>query len=67
MADDTGDKIIGKAQDAVGKFMDDPDKVARTKSKVEGVLAKRMDPEQASQLVDKAEELLDRFAQRRQG
>ncbi len=67
MADDTVEKIIGKAQDAVGKFMDDPGKVARTKSKAEGVLGKRMDPERAGQLVDKAEELLDRFAQRRQG
>jgi len=67
MADDTVDKIIGKARDAVWTFMSDPGKVARTKSKAEDLLGKRMDPERAGQLVDKAEELLDRFAQRRQG
>ncbi|MBV9281845.1 MAG: hypothetical protein JOZ41_17340 [Chloroflexi bacterium] len=56
------DEMMGKAQDALGKFLDDQEKVDRTKAKAEDILARKLGHEQASQLVDKAEDLLERFA-----
>ncbi len=56
------ESMMDKAQDALGKFMDDPEKVDKAKTKAEDVLAKRVGQEQATEIVNKAEDILDRFA-----
>jgi hypothetical protein len=58
------DSLMDKAQDALGKFMDDPEKVDKAKTKAEDVLAKRVGQEQATEIVNKAEDILDRLAHR---
>lgn len=56
------ESMMDKAQEALGKFMDDPEKVDKAKTKAEDVLAKRVGQEQATEIVNKAEDILDRFA-----
>ena len=52
------DNLFNKAEDALGKFLDDPEKVAKAKEKSEDMLAKRMDRGSAEEVVDKIEEAL---------
>jgi uncharacterized protein YjbJ (UPF0337 family) len=64
MADDKGgmfDSLLGKAEDALGKFADDPEKVAKARAKADELLGKHMSQEQADQLTGKAEELLHNY------
>lgn len=58
------DSLLGKGEEALDKFLDDPEKVAKAKRKAEGLLAKHMDHEQADQVTNTAEDLLRRFADR---
>jgi hypothetical protein len=54
--------LFGKAEDALGKFMDDPEKVGKAKGKAEGLLGKYMDQDQASKVTDVAEQMLGKVA-----
>lgn len=56
---------MNKAEDALDNFLDDPEKVDKAKQKAEDLLAKRMDPEQADGIVNKAGDLLEGWHQRR--
>ena len=56
------DKATHKAQDALGKFMDDPEKVAKAKSKAEGMLSKYVGDDQANEVVNELEGLLGTLA-----
>jgi hypothetical protein len=54
-----------KAEDALDNFLDDPEKVDKAKQKAEDLLAKRMDRDQADQVVNKVEDALESWHQRR--
>ncbi len=56
------DKMLGKAQDALGNFLDDPEKVDKAKTKADGLLSKYMDPQQAQEATDGLEGLLKKVA-----
>ncbi|GAC1472292.1 MAG: hypothetical protein PVSMB7_24790 [Chloroflexota bacterium] len=56
------DKATEKAQDALGKFMDDPEKVEKAKTKAEGFLGKYMAHDDASKAVNELEGMLGTFA-----
>jgi hypothetical protein len=57
--------LFGKAEDALGKFMDDPEKVEGAKGKAEGLLGKYMDQGQASKVTDIAEQMLGKVARKK--
>ncbi len=56
------DKLRDKAEGALDKFMDDPEKVDKAKSKAQGALDKYIDPNTSEQLTDTAEKALRSFA-----
>lgn len=58
------DSLLGKGEEALDKFMDDPEKVAKAKQKAEGLLGKHMDQEQADKVTNTAEDMLKKFADR---
>lgn len=61
-ANDKIEKAMDKAQEAAAKFMDDPEKVAKARTKAEGYLEKYMDAETADKVTNMAEELLGSWA-----
>lgn len=61
------DSLLGKGEEALDKFMDDPEKVAKAKQKAEGILGQHMDQEQADKVTDSAEGFLKKFADRNEG
>lgn len=56
------DDLVGKAQEALGHFLEDPQKVEKAKDKAEDLLSRRMSHDEADQVVDTAEGLVERFA-----
>lgn len=58
------DSLRGKAEHALDKFMDDPEKVEKAREKAEGFLGKHMDPAQAHKLVNQGESALEKFSDR---
>lgn len=58
------DSILGKGEEALDKFMDDPEKVAKAKQKAEDLLGKHMDQEQADKVTNQAEGALRKFTDR---
>ena len=58
------DSLLGKAEEALDTFMDDPEKVAKAKQKAEGLLGQHMSQEQADKLTNAAEDALRKFADR---
>ncbi len=65
MADESSvDKMMGKGKDALGKFLDDPEKVGKAKNKADSLLGKYMDPDQAAQATNALEGFLRNVADR---
>jgi hypothetical protein len=58
------DSLLGKGEEALDQFMDDPEKVAKAKQKAEGLLEKHMDQEQAHKVTNSAEDVLRKLADR---
>ena len=58
------DSLEGKGEEALDKFMDDPQKVAEAREKAEDMLGKHMDQEQADKLTNSAEEALRKYSDR---
>jgi len=61
------DSLLGKGEQALDKFMDDPAKVAKARERAEGMLAKHMDPAEADGVTNAAEDILRRFSDRQHG
>lgn len=60
------DSLLGKGEEALDKFMEDPEKVAKAKQKAEGLLGKHMDQEQADKVTNAAEDALKKFTTRQE-
>lgn len=70
MSDSKGgglDGLLGKAEDALGNFMGDPEKVDKAKTKAEGLLGKYMDQSQAELITGGAEGILKKVSDRSSG
>lgn len=57
------EELTEKAEDALSKFMDDPQKVQNARDKADGFLGKYMDQSQAEELTGGLESLLGKVAQ----
>jgi len=57
------EELTQKAEDALGKFMDDPEKVQKAREKADGFLGKYMDQSQAEELTGGLENLLGKIGQ----
>ncbi|MGI8825908.1 MAG: hypothetical protein ACR2JC_09725 [Chloroflexota bacterium] len=60
------DSLLGKGEEALDKFMDDPEKVAKAKRKAESFLGEHMDQEQADKVTSTAEDVLRKIAERKE-
>lgn len=58
------DSLLGKGEEALDKFMDDPEKVAKAKHQADRFLGKHMSHEQADQVTNVAEDVLRKVADR---
>ena len=58
------DSLLGKGEEELDKFMDDPEKVAKAKEKAEGYLGEHMDQQQADTITNTAADMLKKFADR---
>lgn len=61
------DRMLRKGKDALGKFLDDREKVAKAKSKADRFLGRYMDPEKAREATNAFEGLLKDVAKRGKG
>lgn len=58
------DKLLGKAEEQLEKFADNPEQVQKARTKADQLLSKYVDPNTADQITGGAENLLNRAAHR---
>jgi hypothetical protein len=61
------DSLLGKGEEELDQFVNDPQKVAEAKQKADGFLGQHMDQQQADEVTNVAEEALQKFADRSKG
>ena len=59
--------LLGKAEDAAGKFISNPEDVDKAKAKAESVLERYLPPDEAQGVVDETARLMEDDLPRRAG